>query len=228
MSNAKPSPGWSSDPYRAGSIALRPLPAFSAPGASTRTSTGPPSTPIRWAETPTQTSPRRRISSWVVAHSGSASTPPLTFSHSMTTLPLKRAGSAGRRTRMRVRYGARASGANDQRPSLLSGAVAVYDVAVPEAAYSCCTYPARFRFTGIAEPMNTPLPPVSSRESWADGPPGRRCVLVVAEAEPFDQADVATTATQSRIAVHVPPVGVRSLIEGTCGLRLGVCRGGRR
>ena len=35
--------------------------------------------------------------------SGPASTPPLTFSHSTTTVPLKSAGSDGRRTRTRVR-----------------------------------------------------------------------------------------------------------------------------
>ena len=72
-----------------------PCPAASAPGTSTFTSTGPPSTPIRCADTPTHASPRRRISSCVVAHSGSASTPPLTFSHSTTTVPLNAPGHSG-------------------------------------------------------------------------------------------------------------------------------------
>src|SRR5262245_59768935 len=193
MSNAKPSPGWSSDPYRAGSIALIPLPALSAPGASTRTSTGPPITPICWADTPTQASPRRRISSCSVAHSGSASTPPLTLSHSTITVPLNRAGSAGRRTSTRVRYGTCASGSNDQRPSPVSGAADRYDVAVPAATYSCRTYPRRFRFTAIGEPMKTPLPPVSACGRSAAGPPAPPWV-VTAGAVVADQPAAATSA----------------------------------
>lgn len=59
--------------------------------------------PTYWAETPTQMSPCRMSSAARLVHSGSASTPPLTFSHSTTTVPLNRAGSAGRRTRIRVR-----------------------------------------------------------------------------------------------------------------------------
>ena len=42
----------------------------------------------------------------------------LTFSHSTTTVPLKRAGLAGRRTRIRVSYGAVSAGRAVQRPSL--------------------------------------------------------------------------------------------------------------
>ena len=102
------------------SIAFRPCPAASRPGTSTRTSTGPPSTPIRCAETPTHASPRRRISSCVVDHSGSASTPPLTFSHSTTTVPLKRAGHSGA-ARGHVSGTAQCRPANDQRPSSASG-----------------------------------------------------------------------------------------------------------
>ena len=60
------------------------------------TSTGPPSTPMSCADTPTQACPSRRISSSRLAQSGLASMPPLTFIHSTTTVPLKSASSAGR------------------------------------------------------------------------------------------------------------------------------------
>src|SRR5262249_48921013 len=208
MSNAKPSPGWSSDPYRFGSIALMPLPAVSAPGTSTRTSTGPPMTPICWADTPTHASPCRSISSCNVAHSGSASTPPLTLSHSTTTVPLKRAGSAGRRTSTRVRYGACASGSNDHRPSPVNGAADRYDVAVADAAYSRCRYPNRFRFTAIGEPMKTPLPPASARENSADGPVAPPCVVAVAAATP-DEPAAAAAAPPPRIATPTSPAPPR-------------------
>jgi hypothetical protein len=102
-------------------------------------STGPPSTPMRWADTPTHASPARVISSCVLTHSGLASTPPLTLSHSTITVPLNADAFAGARTSTRVRYGALASGANAQRPSPVSAPTTLYDVAVPTARNSCCT-----------------------------------------------------------------------------------------
>ena len=119
MSNEKPSPGCSSEPYRAGSIALRPLPATSAaPGRLDLHEHGPAHHADRAAPTRRPTHRRARtISSRRLTQSGSASTPPLTFSHSTITVPLNALGSAGRRTSTRVRYGAVASGANVQRPS---------------------------------------------------------------------------------------------------------------
>src|SRR5262249_25022641 len=94
----------------------------------TSTRTGPPSTPIRCADTPTHASPARTTSSATLAHSGLASTPPLTLSHSTTTLPLNFDGSAGARTTTRVRYGAVVSGANVQRPSCVGAPACLYDV----------------------------------------------------------------------------------------------------
>jgi hypothetical protein len=71
--------------------------------SSTLVITGLPSTPIRCTDTPTHTSPARTTSSAVLTHSGFASTPPLTLSHSTTTVPLSAAGFAGARTSTRVR-----------------------------------------------------------------------------------------------------------------------------
>jgi hypothetical protein len=101
------------------------------------TSTLPPSTPMICAETPTQMWPWRMISSDTVMYSASASTPPLTLSHSMITVPLAMAGSVGRRTTMRVRYSAEVVRSRAQYPS--SGRPAsprAWAVAVPVAKYS--------------------------------------------------------------------------------------------
>jgi hypothetical protein len=114
-----------------------PLPAWSAPGTpSTLTAIGPPSTPMPWADTPTHASPDRVSSSWRLDHSGSASTPPLTLSHSTSTVPLNRERSSGVRTRTRVVNGAEPASVKAQRPSAPCRPSAAYDVAVPEAAYS--------------------------------------------------------------------------------------------
>src|SRR5689334_9247936 len=167
---------------------FRPLPTIPWPTPGTETSTEPPVTPIVCAETPTHASPLRTNSSLTVSYSGFASTPPLTFNHSTTTLPLNFAGSLGRRTRTRVRYAAVAPGSNVQRPSPLSAPFAVYDVAVPDASYSCCTYPGGIASV-LAEPMNTPLPPVSSFDRSAAGPAGRAIVdpgVEVDDAVAFD------------------------------------------
>ena len=119
---------------------LSPLPTKSpAPGTSTVTATGPPSTPICCAETPTQVCPWRTISSRSVWNSGSASRPPLTLSHSTSTTPLASAGSAGSRTTTRVRYAAFLPARNVQRPSPVSSPVGSYDAARPAATYSSST-----------------------------------------------------------------------------------------
>ncbi len=52
-----------------------------------RSSAAPPSTPTFWADTPTHTAPWRSSSTWPWFQSAAASTPPLTFSHSTTTVP---------------------------------------------------------------------------------------------------------------------------------------------
>lgn len=65
------------------------------------------------------------------------SAPLLTFSHSSTTVPLKAAGSAGRRTTTRVRYAACGPGSSSNRPS--PGSVVELDrhaVAVPDTESS--------------------------------------------------------------------------------------------
>jgi len=69
--------------------------------------------------------------------SGPESTPALSFSHSTTTVPSKRFGLDGRYTTIRVRYGADDAGWTRQRPSAVSGAVAVNARAVPLRKYSC-------------------------------------------------------------------------------------------
>jgi hypothetical protein len=62
----------------------------------------------------------------------------VTFIHSTTTVPLNRSGDVGRRTMMRVSYGAGDIGATVQRPSD-GAAVARNAYAVPEAKNSCST-----------------------------------------------------------------------------------------
>src|SRR5580704_1990420 len=97
----------------------------------------PPSTPSACAETPTQASPSSMSSGLRYIQSG-ADSPSDSFIHSTTTVPLKWAGLAGRRTMIRVLYAADVVGAMLQFP--LDGAeVAVKAWAVPEAKYSCST-----------------------------------------------------------------------------------------
>jgi hypothetical protein len=57
---------------------------------------------------------------WI--QSGLASAPPLTLSHSTTTVPLKSRGRVGRLTTIRVVNSAGAVGSTVQRPSDVSGA----------------------------------------------------------------------------------------------------------
>src|SRR5580704_3347714 len=78
MSYEKLSPGCDSDEYSAGS------PLFAA------------FTPTCWAETPTQAKPLRISSLWESVQSGLSSVPPLTLSHSTTTVPLNLFGLIGR------------------------------------------------------------------------------------------------------------------------------------
>src|SRR5580698_5647251 len=78
MSYEKLSPGCESDEYSAGSA------DFAA------------STPTCWAETPTQAKPSRISSLWESVQSGLSSVPPLTLSHSTTTVPLNFLGFLGR------------------------------------------------------------------------------------------------------------------------------------
>jgi hypothetical protein len=94
---------------------------------------------MRCADTPTQASPERTISSTVFTHCGLASTPPVTFSHSTITVPLKPVLRRGARTTTRVRYGASSTAAKFQRPSEAKPPSARYDVAFPSATYSRCT-----------------------------------------------------------------------------------------
>ena len=70
----------------------------------------PPSTPSACAETPTQASPSSMSSGLRYIQSG-ADSPSDSFIHSTTTVPLKRAGLAGRRTMIRVLYAADVVGA---------------------------------------------------------------------------------------------------------------------
>src|SRR5689334_15894975 len=97
---------------------------------------------------------------WI--QSGLASTPPVTFSHSTTTVPLKSRRLIGRSTTMRVLYVACDDGATDHLPSPVSGAVGVYAVAVPPTKNSCCVYPTLASGKVVcAKTMGTPLPPVT-------------------------------------------------------------------
>ena len=84
-------------------MALRPLPTkWAAPGTSPGlTATGPPSTPTFCAETPTQVWPWRTISSRRFWYAESESSPPVTLSHSSSTMPSP--ADFGRRTTTRVR-----------------------------------------------------------------------------------------------------------------------------
>ena len=86
---------------------------------------GEPSMPTFCAETPTQTKPPRMRCVCAKMKSGAASSPLDTFSHSTTTVPLKRAGSIGRRTTMRVLYAAVGPGVAVQCPSSVSGVALV-------------------------------------------------------------------------------------------------------
>ena len=63
--------------------------------------------------------------------SGLASTPPLTFNHSTSTVPLNRRGLLGRFTTMRVLNAASCDGVAVHLPSLVSGVGAPYASAVP-------------------------------------------------------------------------------------------------
>jgi hypothetical protein len=89
MSYEKLSLDKESDPYRAGFTVLSGMPT--RPRME-----GPPSTPTTCAETPTHAAPSRISSVCAVTQSGAASTPPLTFSHSTTTVPLNFCGLIGR------------------------------------------------------------------------------------------------------------------------------------
>ena len=102
---------------------------------------GGPFTPARWADTPTHVFPLRMISAEVCAHTGSRSMPPLTFNHSSTTVPSKRAVSTGRRTSSRVEKVAVPVGVVDQRPSLPSAVPGAgpYVVASPRTNHSSST-----------------------------------------------------------------------------------------
>src|SRR3954470_4744395 len=106
-----------------------PAPRASAPGVGTMV--GPPSMPIICADTPTQMWPWRLISFPMYVQAGAASRPLLTLSHSTTTVPSKRVADVGRRTTMRVAYGAFVVGDKVNRPS--GGIDPEYAVAVPEA-----------------------------------------------------------------------------------------------
>src|SRR5215467_4295449 len=99
---------------------------------------------MRCTDAPTQPHPERTKKSAAAAHSVSQSWPAVTFCQSTTTTPVKRFGSAGRRTTIRVRYG------------IAPIAVALSDVvgtekrvAVPEMKYSCSTYPTLASFIGV-------------------------------------------------------------------------------
>ena len=81
---------------------------------------GGPLTPARCADTPIQALPARMISAELCAHTGSRSIPPLTFNHSSTTVPSKRAVSVGRRTSRRVEKLSVPVATVDQLPSLPS------------------------------------------------------------------------------------------------------------
>ena len=72
------SPGCESDEYWAGSVVLAE------------------STPTFCAEIPTQAKPSLTSWVWENVQSGASSVPPLTLSHSTTTIPLNFFGSIGR------------------------------------------------------------------------------------------------------------------------------------
>ena len=121
MSYEYASPGCSSVPYRSGLLSFRFL------------------TPVACADTPTHTKPPRSSSAFPSPQSGDASTPPLTFCHSTWTTPLNFAGSFGRRTSARVRYGAVLLSCTLQRPSAGSEPVGSYARAVPSRKNSSST-----------------------------------------------------------------------------------------
>lgn len=78
------------------SRSARASPRSPLPSGITRPS--PPWMPRCWHDTPTQAAPVRMNSVWANIQSGPVSSPPLTLSDSTHTVPLKRAGSAGRDT----------------------------------------------------------------------------------------------------------------------------------
>src|SRR5215831_9953653 len=97
----------------------------------------------------------------------------------------------------------------------------MYDVAVPDAKYSCCSYPAGAKSTFVAEARNTPLPPVTSLDISATGPDGRARV-VVGGAELADPAlllSLEQPATDNSIADTTAAMTVRP--TATLGLRRG-------
>ena len=87
---------------------------------------------IDWIEAPTHAAPASTMVRLVYAQSGAVSTT-VTFNHSTTTVPLNRAGSAGRRTTIRVVYGAGDPGTTVQWPSGPSAPSAVWAEATPDA-----------------------------------------------------------------------------------------------
>ncbi len=64
-----------------------------------------------------------------------------TLFHSTTTVPLKRAVSSGRRTRIRVRKAASVPGLTVHRPSVPRSPSSSNEVAVPATRYSVSVYP---------------------------------------------------------------------------------------
>src|SRR5579862_1887106 len=145
MSYEKLSPGWLKLPYRAGLTTLSPrlTPIIELP----------PSTPSCWADTPTHAAPSRISSTCAAIQSGPVSTPPLTFSHSTTTMPLKREAFVGVRTSNRVLYAAVLAGVTDHWPSVVSGTAGIYALAVPAMKYSASEYPTSARLN-VVEAMN--------------------------------------------------------------------------
>ena len=115
-----------------------PLPAASAPGTSTRTATGPPSTPMACADTPTHVWPCRRISSRNVDELR------VGVDAATHVQPLDEDGAAGVSGVRGAPHDRRVSGSrrsapgsNVHSPSAASSPAAEYDDAVPAATYSC-------------------------------------------------------------------------------------------
>src|SRR5215218_2160269 len=95
-------------------------------------------------EMPTQASPLDISCCRIAAHMTSKSQPLVEFSGSTTTVPLKRAGSEGARTTMRVVYGA--SGVLTSTPAACPDHS--YTLARPLTRYSCSAYPCCSSCTG--------------------------------------------------------------------------------
>ena len=70
-----------------------------------------------------------------IIQTGAASSPPETFSHSTTTVPLN--ARSGRRTRILVVNGAVSPGSAAHRPSAVRSPASRYDSAVPSSRNSC-------------------------------------------------------------------------------------------